>query len=362
MGLTRFKEDQVVVLLGAGASVDAGIPNATDMVEKIEVLVTGQDDDWTQFRLLYNYIRAATSYADGLEGMPADEVSFNVERLVDVLEALERKERHSLYPFIGAWSPRILDVAGTNFESIGEFRREIIRILRREWVELERIEQADYYEGLLRFQQEYQFPLRVFSLNYDLCLEKVCGLENVQRGFEDRNWDWRLFDSTRDDPKPILLYKLHGSTDWKITDKGEVQYLDSPGTIKEHEVAMIFGVSYKLQYVDPFLFLAYELRRWTLGEAKMIVTIGYGFGDEHINGILGQALRQDSSRRLLAVVGPGGEDRENVWNSRINEVLSGSEGQIVTVGQSARVFLSNTLTVDYLASHFPLEEDLIPEV
>jgi hypothetical protein len=36
-------------------------------------------------------------------------------------------------------------------------------------------------------------------------------------------------------------------------------------------------------------------------EAKIILAIGYSFRDEHINGIITQALRHDRSRVLLAV-------------------------------------------------------------
>ena len=57
-------------------------------------------------------------------------------------------------------------------------------------------------------------------------------------------------------------------------------------------------VSDKLQYVDPFLFLANEFRKWTL-ESKLIISIGYGFGDEHINGILGQALKKSREKAPL---------------------------------------------------------------
>src|SRR5690606_5662821 len=95
----------------------------------------------------------------------------------------------------------------------------------------------------------------------------------VERGFTpERTWDWRLFDEHPDDPKPIFLYKLHGSTDWK-RDKsvsGGLTYSDSTSSITSDEVAIIFGTTFKLQYVDPFLFLAYEFRRWTLSEARLI--------------------------------------------------------------------------------------------
>ena len=359
MGKILFKQNEIIVLLGAGASVDAGVPDSAAMVRQIEELVSSDNGTWRQFRALYHYVRSAIYYAEGIDGTFGDGVLFNIERLVSALDELRKKERHPLYPFVGAWNPKLLEVAGQGFENVHRFRTEIVKILRNNWVELERSETAAYYGGLLRFQREYEYPLRVFSLNYDLCVERICGASCVQRGFEDRQWDWRLFDETSDDSFPILLYKLHGSIDWKMAD-GRVTFIDAPGTIDEEDLALIFGTVYKLQYVDPFLFLAYELRRWTIAEVRIIVTVGYGFGDEHINGILSQALRQDEERKLLAVLGPGAA--EEMRRKSISEVLRVSEGQISVETVGAKKFLSQTLSIDYLAGLFPDEVDLIEEI
>jgi hypothetical protein len=66
---------------------------------------------------------------------------------------------------------------------------------------------------------------------------------------------------------------------------GKLTFSDSTSKIKVDDGQIIFGPKYKLQYVDPFLFLVYQLRRLSL-EAKLILVVGYGFADEHINGIL----------------------------------------------------------------------------
>ena len=279
MAETVFGPDEIVVLLGAGASVDADLPDSRRMIDRIEKLVL-ESPDWTSYKDLYYYIRSSIFFADGLRGDFGDDVPFNIERLANVLDELPQQDRHALYPFVGAWHPRLREVVGTDFESVHGFRRSIVEILRDDWVALGETEKADYYKGLLRFQQEYEYPLRIFTLNYDLCVEKTCGEENVQRGFSGRTWDWRMFGDSSEDTPPLLLYKLHGSTDWKRFSDGRVQYLDTPSSIGHDEVALIFGTSYKLQYTDPFLFLVYELRRWTLDSARVIVCIGYGFTDE----------------------------------------------------------------------------------
>ena len=160
-----------------------------------------------------------------------------------------------------------------------------------------------------------------------------------------------------------MLYKLHGSADWYFAEDGRVIYSDSPSTIKAGEIALIFGTSYKLQYVDPFLFLAYELRRWTLDAARIIVCVGYGFNDDHINGILQQSLRQDQHRKLLAVIRSSNEptatDKEK---ERISKQLKTEEGQIEIQAGGAKEFLAHTLTIAFLAELFPSESDLFLEL
>lgn len=332
------------------------------MVRKIEDDVSRDDRKWSQFRDLYRYIKSSVLYSDGLEGIFGDAVPFNIERLVNVLDELRKKERHTLYPFVGAWNPKLVDVAGDDFARVRDFRDSIIDVLRNQWVALPESEKADYYRGLLRFQEDFGHPLRVFSLNYDLCVEVACGPDLVQRGFLDREWDWRLFDETSDDPVPLLLYKLHGSTDWYFADDGRVTYSDSTSSISNEDIALIFGTSYKLQYVDPFLFFAYELRRWTLDTARVIVCIGYGFNDDHINGILRQALRQDQERRLLAVAGPSAERSVCDKKKHISDVLKAHPNQIYVAACGAREFLGRRLTVASLSDLFPDEVDLLPEM
>ena len=166
-----------------------------------------------------------------------------------------------------------------------------------------------------------------------------------------------MFDETLDDDHSLLLYKLHGSLDWYFRD-GQVLYSDSTSVISDHEVALIFGTSYKLTYLDPFLFFVYELRRWTLDAARLIVCVGYGFSDEHINGILGQALRQNPDRKLLAVTGPR---EENAAKKVIAARLAVQEPQVLVNTTKASEFFQKDLSIAALAGLFPIEDDLLPE-
>lgn len=362
--MTTFKKNQVLILLGAGASVDVGIPHAQRMVEELDGLVCAEKGEgrWRTFKELFNYIKSAVHYADGVRGLFGPQVQFNIERLVNTLEELNKKETHPLYPFVGAWNPKLVDVAGPSFDKARDFRAAIVQHLRERWLAVDDYEgRAGYYRGLLRFQREYEFPLRVFSLNYDLCVERVCGNDQVQRGFEGRRWDWRLFDDTdEEERKPLLLYKLHGSTDWTQDADGNLTYVDDPARIPADGVAIIFGTTYKLQYVDPFLFFAYELRRWTLDQdARIIVAVGYGFGDDHINGILGQSLRQGPGRRLYSVA--PFEDEQS-QRTKVAAALGVSPEQVVLDGRTAMEFLERGLSIATLSTVFPEQPEIVPEI
>lgn len=377
---TVFKRDEIVLLLGAGASVTAQIPASQGMIIEIEKLL---DSAWSQYKSLYFFVKSAIQFADGIHGR-FDTDSFNVEKLVETLDDLRRGDEHPLYPFVGAWVPKLYEVAGSDLRKVTAFRDEIVRRLRDDWIQLKYKEHARYYSHIGRFQKELQEPLRLFTLNYDLCVETALaefvdgGPVAIERGFDEaKKWDWRRFEHGRaDEPPQIYLYKLHGSIDWTRDDNDNLTYVDAVSQINPEALAIIFGTPAKLQAVDPFLFFAYELRKWTLEEARLIVTIGYGFADDHINGILRQSLKSDPERRLLAVTWIS-DDAQGKANTRQRQIeiarkigiLKDDQGerpvepeQIVVWGCGAEEFLSRRLTVPELGTLFPAEEDLFEEI
>lgn len=349
--MSNFGKNEILILLGAGASVDANIPHSTGMVRRIERLVEG---DWSGYRDLYNYIKSSIYHADGIRGRFSEAVNYNIERVVNTLDELRRREEHPLYPFVASWDAKLIEVAESDFGRLTEFRRKIVEELRKKWLPIEYQEDAEYYEGLVRFQKQFQYPLKVFSLNYDLCVESVCDPNELERGFENNVWDWQLFELDR---KSIYLYKLHGSTDW-VREDGQLTFKYSPEQIDHDDAEMIFGTAYKMQYLDPFLFFAYELRKWTL-EAKLLVSIGYGFGDDHINAIISQALQANSRMKVLSV-----SPHKDSWTDEVRRRLGAPDtDRIVFRDEAAKEFFANGLDIGQLAKDlFPEREEVFPEV
>jgi SIR2-like domain len=125
---------------------------------------------------------------------------------------------------------------------------------------------------------------------------------------------------------------------WRGSREAGGTFSDSTAKIKVDDGQIIFGIPYKLQYVDPFLYLMYQLRRLCL-EAKLLLVVGYGFGDEHINGISRQALRGSADKRLIAVTWFGeirdeGELRLSGWKKMIHGWSSKYRRQKSSLGRS----------------------------
>lgn len=67
---------------------------------------------------------------------------------------------------------------------IDELRSKIVSQLLDRWMKFEQNENIGYYKGFLNFQMEYKNVVRIFTLNYDLCVEEACKEGKVNRGFD----------------------------------------------------------------------------------------------------------------------------------------------------------------------------------
>ncbi|MGH7984145.1 MAG: SIR2 family protein [Candidatus Udaeobacter sp.] len=337
------KSKDIIFLLGAGASAEAAIPPSGKMIDKIEELLN-DDRDWKPFLDLYHHIKSAIHYAAGLKGFFNNRVNYNIETLVNTLYELERNEEHPLYPFIASWNSRLVSLSDKDFSKVSKFRGLILKQLKT-WVSPDDVSLAEYYKGLIPLQRGLTFPLRVFSLNYDLCVERLNASDfRVETGFGGIGprfqWDWERFEDSNAGPTPpeIYLYKLHGSINWKRDAERNLFCLEQTESIAPEKMELIFGRDFKLEAADPYLFYAYEFRKYSL-ETKVIACIGYGFGDQHINKILEQALKRDESRRLIVIAQCKDDGDIKNKNAEIGTRITARPEQIIVNKGSAKGFL-----------------------
>ena len=348
-----LKADSILFLLGAGASCEAGIPTSTMMINKVEKLLD-DNPEWHIYKELYYCIKSSIMHGFGMIG-DYDKNLVNIETIVNTMDELIKSIKHPIYPFVGSWIPRLTELTNNNFQKIVDFRKKIISELYR-WMKFEQNENIAYYKGFLKFQPEYNFIVRIFSLNYDRCIEEACGEENIYRGFDSEHlWNWRDYENEDKSEYNIFLYKLHGSIDWEKTPTGLVR--EQKGDISEGEEALIFGTIYKMQYLDPFLYLIYEFRRRTLDpKTKAIVCIGYSFGDEHINGIIRQSIIADPKRKII-VVSPSENEASNKKCKKIKEKIGiDTENNIFFVPSKAKKFLEESLSLEFFKEILSQEE------
>jgi hypothetical protein len=181
----------------------------------------------------------------------------------------------------------------------------------------------------------------IFTLNYDWTFEKLA-IEQKQRyhlvdGFELLGGTWSSRRLSRIDVRPgkttIALFKLHGSTNWlpgltKSLGRFEPSEDDASGraltmVYPAHRHEREFGDEYWSQAApddspswmnrEPYETLYREFARWTK-RARLIVIIGYAFGDKHVNEKIAAAMNAPRGPKVL-VIDPGrdGAQDSDYW-------------------------------------------------
>lgn len=357
----QFGEDKVIILLGAGASCDAGMKNSFMMIRDIEAQL---HERWARYKDLYNYVQSSHYHLERIKGIVSSDIIFNIEHLVGLLNVIINisEKNVEVYPFIGSWEKDLYLVSGSKLELAKEFKEAILTQLKTSWLTPDDYRQrSSYYHKIV--ETGYNYPLRIFSLNYDMCVESnVTGPGvTLERGFnETRKWDYRRYEPS-DEGVQYYLYKLHGSLDWKRDAEKRLTYADSTDSVNPLEMEIIFGVQNKLQSYDPYMYYFYAFREACI-KAELIVISGYGFFDKHINDNLISAIKNDPTKRLLVNVYESKDDNELV--NMLVDKLGIAVENVAIVNGPAKDFFNLNLNIDYFSSIFPDEDsdmDILPQ-
>ena len=334
--------DDLVFLLGAGASFGAKIPMSAQMVTQLEEGFGRKHSqartNWARFEDLYWHVKSSILFARGLSRSSQNQ-DFNIESLVNTLTELARNMDHPLYPFVATWNQRFVDLAGgSSFETLKAFRTEVIRALQQ-WILVDNLKiKAHYLKGLVGLRRSLEHSLRIFSLNYDRCIETLEDDNprfHVEQGFgiqrdEQKIWNYQLMTADIDRKESIevpdvdiFLYKLHGSIDWKRGVDDELIWVPDINLAQQIDpdvLQIIFGKEAKMDARDPFSFYFSEFRR-ACKAASLLVVVGYSFSDTHINQILFGSLRgPNQNKHLLVVTGPFKGSPEKAESHKEEEV------------------------------------------
>lgn len=134
--------------------------------------------------------------------------------------------------------------------------------------------------------------IKVFTLNYDTCVERACRSEGIPivTGFDGpdlhrRRWQPELF-RRRSRQAGIHLYKLHGSLTWFGHDSNTYEDLEPTAlsrakTRYDRRPQLVLGPVTKVQTDDPFWWLMHRFHE-ELKRARTCVVVGFGGRDPHI--------------------------------------------------------------------------------
>ncbi|MEW6068361.1 MAG: SIR2 family protein [Nitrospirota bacterium] len=267
MNKQKYSSSDVIFLLGAGASVDAGMPTVKELTHCIrEQLLYMKDINGNQTDA-FSTIFTAIADVDQEAGNNY-EIFFDYIRLITTVT---KTPRNKLFD---------VNLSGEQLEKVWHLPYIIGNLVKDILNKYQRSSAPDYLSRIADLIPE-QGQLKVFTLNYDLCMENACRMKGIflTTGFDD-TWQPGLFNIPQNG---ISLYKLHGSLRWFTDEQWNI--LELAEIPKDKTPELVLGPGSKIQADDPFLTLFYEFSRATQ-KAKACIVIGYGYQDTHINTVL----------------------------------------------------------------------------
>lgn len=179
--------------------------------------------------------------------------------------------------------------------------------------------------------------VQLFTTNYDTLFEQAAqegGYAVIDgfsftspRIFSGRYFDYdivqrertRLKDEESFVSKVFHLYKMHGSLTWERTEQGRVQQVDST-----ESPLIVYPASdkYESSYEQPYFEMMSRFQQALRRENTLLIVLGFGFRDKHIQNVILEAVNQNPSFQLVIVNynGNGTIDREE-----LKEYFDGNE-------------------------------------
>lgn len=158
--------------------------------------------------------------------------------------------------------------------------------------------------------------VQLFTTNYDTLFEQAAqrGGYVVIDGFSfsfPRTFSGRYFDydivqreQTRIKgeesfvSKVFHLYKMHGSLTWEQTEQGMIQQVNTTET-----PLIVYPASdkYESSYEQPYFEMMSRFQQALRRENTLLIVLGFGFRDKHIQNVILEAVNQNPSFQLVII-------------------------------------------------------------
>jgi hypothetical protein len=382
----RFNE---IILIGAGGSIEAGIPDAYRMTE---VILNKFKDYSTQYRSdiyerVVNFVIGGLLFQKGVKGQNPLEYKVDIEEFFNAILLLADRDSTELAPFVGSWHyiieeldkiqpssrglRRFIDKIHDSFRSPsrlpssfqlessfrraieesqhkpgrGSIFREVSKIMismLHDLIWIKDFEKIKYLEPLMK--KVKNDTVVIATVNYDNTIELASQFYGISC---DTLLDEGGKLSGLLNLKNLNLLKLHGSIDWQwIFDNYKPNYsytIKKAKKLSADEIthgnimpAIIFGKS-KLTTEGPFLQLL-NIFRSVLNESNLLTIIGYSFRDDHINTCITQWLDRNEDN-IMRIIDPGFNDSKIPYAAYLNNLKEKNQDKIKIFSEPAGIGL-----------------------
>ena len=167
---------------------------------------------------------------------------------------------------------------------------------------------AGAYDGLSAWAGSVvrSHPLTIFTTNYDLLVEQALERHGFAYfdGFVGSSAPFLDTRAMEDDVLPsrwARLWKLHGSVNWaRLLNGGVVRR--APQGAEEQHLIHPSHLKYEESRRMPYLAMHDRFRAFLKQASATLVTVGYSFGDDHINELIVEGLRGNSSAVVFGLL------------------------------------------------------------
>ena len=180
-----------------------------------------------------------------------------------------------------------------------------------------------FYQSVFKYRTELSNKINIVTTNYDLFNEYSLesnrivystGFENnLYRNFNVNSFKQRVVDDTnrykdvwQPTSKEANLLKIHGSINWTSDESGQLIQKDLFKQSDEEIIIYPTMLKHRQTAQAPYSELFREFANVLQVPNTVLIVMGYGFPDEHINNIITQNLKHQDF--TLIVFGDKSED------------------------------------------------------
>lgn len=383
----QMSKKNPLVLIGAGASVDAGLPAAFDMTHQMIRLF---QENYKKSYLegyeigvkVVNFVIGAIIFKKGIRGEDPFQ-GINIEELFTTIDLLRRKHDLEIAPFVSQWSSYIdefesLQPSSMDFVKLRELfkelgnaplplsgssllkRRNPLRAAEDIVKELQNIinKKTDRLSTNLfemtnslmirtlvemvwltdKSKVDYLIPLvsqgendtiTIASLNYDNAIELAAEEANIFLDTGIDSWSENgLFEKPE---QGVELLKLHGSVDWVLSENR------TGGLLPHNRVMQVPKERFGKWVAMPAVVFGsgnkltargpfLELFRTfqkRLEDHEELLVIGYSFRDEHINEVIFGWLNRSKENKIVIIDKQGLVKEDNIFCKNFERFIRG---------------------------------------